>query len=324
MRRDRCDGRCGLAAESWLTGLVHALLFELRGAAFAPAEAREDRAALDEALSAIAGAVLWPLLEGEPVPDALAVLPVGPLARLPWAALPLPDGRALCEAASIVVVPGLRVGVAAERAASRAAGPPLVVAADAGELAQVEQETRAILKVYPGAVVLAGAEATAERLLALAPAAGWIHFAGHGHYRADAPHESGLQLADRWLLAGELADLKLSARWVTLSACQSARALVQPGEEWFGLGRAFLLAGAGAVLASNWDIADGAAACLMETVYLNLGAGAPLSAALARAQSARRAAGVHPLDWAGFTVLGGPGTLYDVIEKRPVPPGHSV
>jgi len=323
MRRDRCNGHCGLAGEAWLNGLVHALLFELRSAAFASPGARGERAALDEGLAAIAAAVLWPVLEGGPMPDSLALLPVGPLARLPWAALPLPDGRALCEAASVVVVPGLRVGVAAERAAFRVLGRPLVVAADAGELAQVEAETRAILKVYPDAVVLAGADATAERFLTIAPVAGWIHFAGHGYYRADAPHESGLQLADRWLLAGELADLRLSARWVTLSACQSARALVQPGEEWFGLARTFLLTGAGAVLASNWDIADGAASSLMESVYMHLGGGAPLARALARAQSEKRAAGLHPLDWAGFTVLGGPGTLFDA-QNRPVPSGRLV
>ena len=38
--------------------------------------------------------------------------------------------------------------------------------------------------------------------------------------------------------------VSLSARWVTLSACHTARALLRPGEEWFGLARAFMLAGA--------------------------------------------------------------------------------
>ena len=63
------------------------------------------------------------------------------------------------------------------------------------------------------------------------------------------------------MLADELESLRLRARWVSLSACQSARALVSPGEEWFGLSRSLLLAGTGAVLAAQWDV----------DVYINKG-----------------------------------------------------
>src|SRR5207245_10921531 len=93
----------------------------------------------------------------------------------------------------------------------------------------------AVLQAVPDAHLLAGEEASTGRLAAHAARAPWIHFAGHGLYRAQAPHESGLRLADRWLLAGEVSDLTLRSRWVTLSACQSARALVRPGEDGFGL-----------------------------------------------------------------------------------------
>src|SRR5437667_12900489 len=55
------------------------------------------------------------------------------------------------------------------------------------------------------------------------------------------PHES----------ARRLDALRLAARGVALSACQTARALVRPGEEWFGFPRSLLLAGAGAVLRSE-------------------------------------------------------------------------
>jgi hypothetical protein len=314
--RAAIHGRAALVPEAALARRAQALLFALRGAAFVPQGERKADPALADQLAEFAALALWPLLRGG-VPRGLAIAPAGPLTRLPWAALPLPDGRALCEACETAIVPGLRLGLARRRAGAGGMAP-LVVAADAGELDAVRPETEALLAAFPGATVLSGADATAERFLALAPSAPWIHFAGHGGWRADAPHESGLRLHDRWLLAGEVADLSLAARWVTLSACHTARALVHPGEEWFGLARSFLLAGAAAVVAAQWDVEDAATARLMSDLYGRLAAGSPLARALAEAQAARHRAGDHPLDWAGFVALAGPGLL----ARGPItPPG---
>ncbi|MBI5837021.1 MAG: CHAT domain-containing protein [Candidatus Eisenbacteria bacterium] len=183
--RHRLSGRLGMANEAQVTRLVHSLLFQLRSATFSGAGAPGPAGAPGATLAELAALALWPALGPSlpaGLPRGLAVAPVGPLARLPWAALPLPDGRALCEAMSLVVVPGLRLGLAGARTASpTATSPPLIVAADAGELENVEPETRALLREFPQARLLAGAEATAERFLDLAPRAEWIHFAGHGH-----------------------------------------------------------------------------------------------------------------------------------------------
>jgi hypothetical protein len=306
--RDGLVGRPSLVTEAQLSQRTHALLFALRGAAYAPAGTRAADPAIEQQLAELASLALWPLLRGR-TPGGLAIAPAGPLTRVPWAALPLPDGRLLCEACDTVVVPGLRLALSRREHATTRGGMPLVVAADAGDLAAVGPETNALLAAFPDARMLTGAQATAERFMTLAPDAPWIHFAGHGGWRADAPHESGLRLHDRWLLAGELAALTLSAEWVTLSACHTARALVHPGEEWFGLARSFLLAGAGAVVAAQWDVEDGPTAELMAGMYARLAAGEPLARALAGAQAERRAAGAHPLDWAGFVALGGPALL---------------
>jgi hypothetical protein len=309
--RDTLRGVASLASEAQLAQRAHGLLFSLRGAAFLPPERRESDPALETQMAELAALALWPLLVPA-TPGALAIAPVGPLARLPWAALPLPDGRALCEACETVLVPGLRLGLAhsmSDAARQNTLSAPLVIAADAGELEAVGPETEALLEEFPDARVLSGTEASAARFLELAPAASWIHFAGHGGWRADAPHESGLRLHDRWLLAGEIADLSLRARWVTLSACHTARALVHPGEEWFGLARSFLLAGARAVVAAQWDVEDAPTARLMADLYARLATGVPLARALAGAQAERRATGAHPLEWAGFVVLAGPGEL---------------
>jgi tetratricopeptide (TPR) repeat protein len=313
--RTAVHGRASLVPEPALARRVHALLFSLRGAAFLPPGERRADALLAEQLAEFASLALWPLLP-DGAPRALAIAPAGPLTRLPWAALPLADGRVLCEACDVAIVPGLRLGLARRRAHTTTAAP-LVVAVDAGDLDAVRSETDALLAAFPGATLLRGPEATAARFLALAPSAPWIHFAGHGGWRADAPHESGLRLHDRWLLASEIADLSLAARWVTLSACHTARALVHPGEEWFGLARSFLLAGSAAVVAAQWDVEDAATALLMSDLYRRLAAGSTLPRALADAQAARHLAGGHPLDWAGFVVLAGPGALAGGARGRP-------
>src|SRR5262249_39935045 len=75
--------------------------------------------------------------------------------------------------------------------------------------------------------------------------------------------------------------------------------------------RAFLLAGASAVLAAQWDVDDDATSRLMSDLYSRLANGSALARALADAQAARAAAGEHPIDWAGFAVLGGPRVLED-------------
>jgi CHAT domain-containing protein len=173
----------------------------------------------------------------------------------------------------------------------------------------VEPETRALRALFPDAVVLEGAEATSERFVERAPRASWIHFAGHGQYHAEDPEFSALRFADRWMPASEIAPLALGARWVTLSACQTGRALVRPGEEWFGLPRALLLAGAEVVIASPWDVHDDAAAALMRDTYREIARGHSPVDALAIAQASLARADRHPLEWAGFSPYGGVGAL---------------
>jgi tetratricopeptide (TPR) repeat protein len=303
VRRTGIEMRPCLVAERELARISHDVLFELRRAALEPREQRAASPALAAALEELASLVLWPLLE-RGTPDRLAVVPSGPLGRIPWAALPLPDGQPLCAAASLTLVPGLRLGLASRAPRQGSNAPALIVAVESEGLESVMREAEALRRALPDAVLLSGPEATAERFLELAPKAGWIHFAGHGVHESG---RSGLRLHDRWLLAEEMDGLRLAARGVALSACQTARALVQPGEEWFGFPRNLLLAGAGAVLAAQWDVDDASAARLMGDVYGRLASGERVGPAVSGAQAALAANGVHPLDWAGFVILGGPG-----------------
>jgi CHAT domain-containing protein len=85
------------------------------------------------------------------------------------------------------------------------------------------------------------------------------------------------------------------------------------GDELAGLSRAFLYAGASALLVSQWRVDDATTADLMGRFYTALAAGAGRAAALQTAQCAfiegYEGAGeqVHPFFWAGFQLIGDGG-----------------
>ena len=106
--------------------------------------------------------------------------------------------------------------------------------------------------------------------------------------------------------------LHLAADLVVLSACQTglgSRALadVPAGDDWGGLTRAFLHAGARRVMATLWPVDDWATAALMERFYGAGDVAAEPVGALAEAQRALIAvpATAHPFYWAGFVSVGG-------------------
>ncbi len=79
------------------------------------------------------------------------------------------------------------------------------------------------------------------------------------------------------------------------------------------------------MVAAQWDVDDEATARLMSDLYARLATGTPLARALAEAQAARAMAGEHPIDWAGFAVLGGPRLLDDRsgrLSEDSREPGH--
>jgi len=138
-----------------------------------------------------------------------------------------------------------------------------------------------------------------------------LHIASHGILdSADAAHsyivlapaggapESGrLTLREVWGLDLEGVDL------VTLSACRTALGETSPGDELISLENAFMFAGADAVVASLWDVADETTGSLMRDFYGNLKA-MPRARALQAAQRALKATHPHPWFWAPFVLVG--------------------
>jgi len=115
------------------------------------------------------------------------------------------------------------------------------------------------------------------------------------------------------LPASDVAQLKLNADWVVLSACNTASSEGVGAEALSGLARAFLYAGARSLVVSNWDVSDDATASLMSTLFNissknpNLSHGEALQQAeLKLLNEAKTDAETHPRYWAPFEVVGEP------------------
>jgi CHAT domain-containing protein len=156
------------------------------------------------------------------------------------------------------------------------------------------------------------AHATRERLVQHARDADVIHLATHGFARVDAPLFSYLQLEDGQLTALDCFDLELDCSLVTLSACESGRAQIAPGDEQLGLPRALLYAGAHAVVQTLWRVDDQTTAHLMRSFYAGLRAGRGRAQALREAQLealSDTSGRSHPFFWAPVVLLGDWGAL---------------
>ena len=195
----------------------------------------------------------------------------------------------------------------------------------AGELCEVA----ASLNAGDDAVYL-GAKAT-ERTIKTLSANGTLararvlHFATHGLLAteskavAGAADEPALLLTpprkaseedDGLLTASEVAQLKLDADWVVLSACNTAGGgSTLEAEPLSGLARAFFYAGTRAILVSHWYVDSEAAVALVTKTFGALEAKPDIGRAEALRQSMLTLIGkgggkAHPAQWAPFVVVG--------------------
>ncbi len=242
---------------------------------------------------------------------ALVVVPHGLLHYLPFHAL-FDGERYLIERFAISYAPSATLyGVCQGRAErGRRTGPPLVLAHSAGgRLPYTGTEADAVGAVLKVPVHRDGA-ATRALLKDSGRRAGIIHLAAHAWFRPDVPLFSGVELGDGVLTTADVFNLDLSAVLVTLSACETGRVQIGAGDELAGLTRAFLYAGAAALLVSQWRVDDASTAVLMTRFYQELAAGAGPAAALRAAQLAVLSGEMpqnertHPFYWAGFQVIG--------------------
>lgn len=288
---------------------------------------KDDAGALLRSLYELLIAPVAGLLPADGAP--LVIEPHGVLWLVPFAALQAQDGSHLVDRFPLLYSPSAQVlaeireepdyGAPGELKALIVGNPtmPLVPARDGLQLTLLplpgaEDEARAIAAFFPEdrRTLLLGQAAGRATVEAEVPNSGILHLATHGVAYADDPLGSFVVLAespgeDGLLTARDVMSLSLPADLVALSACQTGLGRLS-GDGMIGLARAFLVAGARAVLVSQWSVSDRATAALMVAfyrVYLELDNKA---IALQRAMQEVRATPEYadPIYWAAFVVVG--------------------
>jgi CHAT domain-containing protein len=149
-----------------------------------------------------------------------------------------------------------------------------------------------------------------------------VYFATHGLVAGDVkglgepslaltlPQQPS-ELDDGLLTASEVAQLKLNADWVVLSACNTAAGDKPGAEALSGLARAFFYAGARALLVSHWSVSSDAATRLTTSTFDLIKS----NPGIGRAEGLRRAMlaymndksaplNAYPGYWGPFSVVG--------------------
>ena len=177
-------------------------------------------------------------------------------------------------------------------------------------------EARNTLRRAPGPSFLAtGFEANRELVLSdrLVPFQ-ILHFATHGVIHAEDPEQSGLILSrydserraiPGFLHAVDLADLKLQAELVVLSACQTA--VRSRGDAMAGLAHGLVRNGTPSVVGSLWQSDDAGSVDLMDRFYHHLWAApeldAPSALRLAQLDLLEDSQWAAPYYWAPWIVV---------------------
>jgi tetratricopeptide (TPR) repeat protein len=285
-------------------------------------------------LSANAGKLL---LAGIPLNRGIAqllVVPDGILSELPFEALSASATEpALLERLAVSYLPSAAL-LSRKRVRQRPLlpwqrqwigfGNPVVNAKDVlpnderlSLLPDSARELQSIRRVLPGAGKIHSGEDNLKRYLFNGGLAGvpMLHFSTHASIDFTDPNlsrilftpEQGRQ-GSAYLFRGEIQALPLaSVDLVTLSACDTERGKLQPGEGVQSFSRAFLAAGARSAVTTLWRVADGPAADFMRLFYAHLARGETKAESLRAAKLTFLRSGTElalPQSWAAFIITG--------------------
>lgn len=285
------------------------------------------------------GAKLIPFVGVLPEVDTLIVIPHGDLHALPWAALRVGD-ECLVDRVAVCVAPSTSILLQCERVNSQitstAAERALVLGVPCrqdGPLARFVQDEQWL----PDILTIPMFEPSPSIpfrswLLNALATANIVHLSCHGVSHGDDLMDAGVLVGngqeqpDLWdanregtvLTAREIAGLRMRAKLVVARACRSGEVKSEMGDEIQGLNRAFLYAGAPAVVSALWNNSISSSRVLLEEFYRAFTGGATAVQALREAQQSLRGGTVttgvwreewrHPFHWAAFQLLGFPAT----------------
>ena len=262
--------------------------------------------------------------------DDLILVPEGPFCLAPYAAFVDSNSRYLCDVCRIRVIPSLaslklstdspdgyhsRTGVLL-------VGDPWVqeVVTPGEKLEQLpfaRKEVQMIGRIF-NTKPLVGREATKDEVLRQLPPVALIHIAAHGRMETgeialapNATRASQIPEKEDFLLTmKDVTSAQIRARLVVLSCCHSGRGEIK-AEGVVGIARAFLGAGARAVLVSLWAIDDEATLEFMKSFYSHLVKGISASESLNKAMKHMRESDEfnEVKHWAPFVLIGDDVTL---------------
>src|SRR5579883_564800 len=259
----------------------------------------------------------------------VVVLPEGPLQTLPFQVLLDGDRKYLIERFSLSYAPSATalvkmVRLAEERNREPAPkllavvmGRPVMPTEDLSDLKDMEEEAKTVAEKL-GVVPRIGRDASETQALREFPEASYIHVATHGVISPAAPLYSFIALAkdgenDGLLQARKLLAMKLKARLVVLSACDTGTGLEQYGEGLLGLGWSLFVAGSPSNMLTLWSVSDKSTEVLMGEFYKFLKPEGPARrGTISKAEALRQAQLAllkvektkHPRHWAAFILVG--------------------
>jgi CHAT domain-containing protein len=193
-------------------------------------------------------------------------------------------------------------------------------------LPEAERQVKMLGQLYGSehSNIYIGADAREERVKAEAGYYRILQLATHGILNNANPMYSHIVLSqsaddskeDGLLEAWEIMNLDLKADLVVLSACDTARGRIGPGEGVIGLTWALFVAGSPTTVVSQWSVESASTTELMLNFHRNLRAlGSGSQYAMNKAEALRHAQlnllknkrYQHPFFWAGFVVVGDAG-----------------
>lgn len=251
----------------------------------------------------------------------LTLVPHGVLHYLPFAALINQNGELLGEIFALNYLPSATSllylpDIPEQPGEMLALGDPEVEGLH--PLPNAEDEVQAVVEIMGGQAVT-GEQATEAMVWQRSDRAGILYLAAHGEFNKHVPLFSTLHLApgqgeDGRLEAHEIyrLDLTSSTELVVLSACETGVGVLTGGDEFTGLNRAFLYAGAPRVIATLWQVDDAATRILMEAFFKARSSGQGNAEALQTAQQTVRnyqdedgkMPYTAPYYWAAFVLVG--------------------
>jgi tetratricopeptide (TPR) repeat protein len=225
----------------------------------------------------------------------IVIVPHGFLHSVPFHALF--DGRHfLMEQHQIAYIPSAALYCAP--AVSFECGAPLFVAFNRDAHASSIREVETVASGFRGSDILVNPSAAALRRAFDHPRE-LIHIAGHAGIDSIGGKLSWIETPEGRLDSRDLQDMRIQARTVVVTGCQTARRHIWPGDEWLGLMRALYMSGASAIVSAFWDVRAECAERFAIEFYACFD-GNNAAAAVRSASAAIREQESHPYFWGGF------------------------